>query len=114
VILFTGVCRKVIKKTQSKINYKRLTESEIATITKVVSAYDSNANVYLFGSRVHDNLRGGDIDLLIISKTLKLIDKINIKIELSDLLGLPKVDLILKQSPDNPFARRAIEEGVLL
>ena len=42
----------------------RLTPDEIAAIkTAAATAFGSTSVVRLFGSRVHDELRGGDIDL---------------------------------------------------
>jgi predicted nucleotidyltransferase len=44
----------------------RLTAQEIDAIkTAAAEAFGADAVVRLFGSRVHDHLRGGDIDLLI-------------------------------------------------
>jgi len=44
----------------------RLTKDQIQHIKKhVLSIYGKNAHVYLFGSRINDNEKGGDIDLYI-------------------------------------------------
>ncbi len=44
----------------------RLTDHEVRAIkTAACEAFGDTAKVRLFGSRVHDNRRGGDIDLLI-------------------------------------------------
>ncbi len=44
----------------------RITEQEAAAIKRVTAEVAGHgAKVYLFGSRTHDNLRGGDIDLLV-------------------------------------------------
>jgi predicted nucleotidyltransferase len=48
----------------------RLTASEIAAIREEVGRLDPKAEVYLYGSRVDDTARGGDVDLLVISETL--------------------------------------------
>ncbi len=45
----------------------RLSEIEQKTIKESVSAFDKQAKIVLFGSRVRDAARGGDIDLSIIS-----------------------------------------------
>ena len=45
----------------------RLKDFEIRAIKEAVRSMDSKAKVYLFGSRVDDTKKGGDIDLLIIS-----------------------------------------------
>jgi predicted nucleotidyltransferase len=84
----------------------RLSPSEIADIKKTVTRYDSAARVFLFGSRVNDNLSGGDIDLLIESKLLGFSDKISILADLKDLLGDQKIDILITPSVEkdkNPF-----------
>jgi len=48
----------------------RLTNKEIDTIKNSVLALDADTRVYLFGSRIDDAKRGGDIDLLIESNIL--------------------------------------------
>ena len=55
----------------------RLKDFEVQAIKDAVNSMDRDAVVYLFGSRVDDNKRGGDIDLIIISS--KLILEISIK-----------------------------------
>lgn len=45
----------------------RLQIEEKQAITDAVKKFDGKASTYLFGSRVDDTKRGGDIDILVIS-----------------------------------------------
>ncbi len=92
----------------------RLNKFEISTIKKTVSALDCHAKIYLFGSRVNDTKRGGDIDLLIISDQLGFKDKRAIRMELHRLLGEQKIDITIVADTTTPFSKIAMEEGILL
>ena len=48
----------------------RLDPDEIEILKESLKDLDKEAKIYLFGSRVNDDLKGGDIDLLVISKKL--------------------------------------------
>lgn len=55
----------------------------------------ADAEVYLFGSRVNDNQRGGDIDILIIGKRrLSGQEKRDIKIAIQKRFGEQRIDLV--------------------
>lgn len=75
----------------------RLTKQQTETIVQTVARLAGmGAAVYLFGSRLNDQTKGGDIDLFIESDTqLSLIDRAHIKMELESQLGLP-VDIVSK------------------
>ena len=73
----------------------RLTSHEQQTIRQTISRYDPRARILLFGSRVDDQKRGGDIDLLVITQTLGFSDKLNILADLHQQLGEQKIDLLL-------------------
>jgi predicted nucleotidyltransferase len=75
----------------------RLTKEQIYTINQAVSRLaGTEAIVHLFGSRLNDQAKGGDIDLLIESDLpLSLIQRAKIKMELESQLGLP-VDIVSK------------------
>ncbi len=49
----------------------RLSIDEVKLLKKTLYQLSTNAELYLFGSRTNDNRKGGDIDLLIVSKDLK-------------------------------------------
>ena len=72
----------------------RLTQQEQDVIRQVINISDQNAKVYVFGSRIDDTAKGGDIDLLVISDLLTIDDKISIKLALYKHLGEQKIDLV--------------------
>lgn len=92
----------------------RLSQYEIRSIKDVVYSLDSNAKIYLFGSRVYDDKRGGDIDLLIISNKLTSKDIRKARLSLYDKIGEQKIDVVIAKDLSKPFTRIAVEEGVLL
>ncbi len=92
----------------------RLTPSEISIIKKVIHGMDPDARIHLFGSRIRDELKGGDIDLIILSEKLKLLDKLKIRYLLKEKLGERKIDLILTSKPGNAFTRISLKESILL
>ena len=66
----------------------RLTQEQIRLIAQTVSRWaGEGVEVYLFGSRLNDQARGGDVDLLVESDApLSLIQRAQIKMELESRL----------------------------
>lgn len=98
----------------------RLTQSQADAIRKAVQEiYGNNSHLLLFGSRVDDTKRGGDIDLLISpdeeSGNHTLMDKIELLGRLEKELGERKIDIVI-ESPDDQRAivRIAHETGIPL
>jgi len=83
----------------------RLTKSEIEIIVVVAKKYfGSTVRVFLFGSRVDDFKKGGDIDLFIKTdnENQMTIDlKIQFLVELKSLIGDQKIDVVI----DNEVTR---------
>jgi len=73
----------------------RLTPTQIDTINSTAQAVlGERARVWLYGSRLDDDLRGGDNDLLIESvPKASVMDKARIKYQLETALALP-VDVL--------------------
>ena len=66
--------------------------------------YGKNSEVWLFGSRVDDNKKGGDIDLFVETKENKnLKDKLKFLVELKKKIGDQKIDLIIKTPKSNNY-----------
>ena len=76
----------------------RLTENEIEVIKQTAEQiFGRDTHVYLFGSRAFDDKKGGDIDLLIktrskLSATLK--NKLLFIVQLKMKLGDQKIDVV--------------------
>jgi predicted nucleotidyltransferase len=98
----------------------RLDEKTRDIIKKeVASQLGAEAIVRLFGSRVDDTQRGGDIDLLIDSGCV-LAQRIQIECRLAARLyiklGGRKVDVLIKDalSPPLPIHEQALRNGIVL
>jgi predicted nucleotidyltransferase len=84
----------------------RLSDHEIASILKTArQIYGNDVQVYLYGSRVDDTKKGGDIDLLITSSEsdanlLNLENKLNFLAELQDKIGDQKIDVVYVNIPE--------------
>jgi len=92
----------------------RLSQIERNAILAAIGAQDPQADVYLFGSRVDDSARGGDIDLLVLSRRIDLMTRLDILGDLHRRLGERKIDLLVYPDLGQPFARIAAAEGVRL
>ena len=92
----------------------RLSKVEIEAIHEVVYKLDPHSKIRLFGSRVNDNARGGDIDLLIISHILTYRDKLLIRSRIKERLGNRKIDIIITKKADTIFIQHALNNSVLL
>ncbi len=98
----------------------RLKQFEINSIIKhFKDIFPSGDNIWLFGSRVDMQKRGGDIDLYIETK-LSAQDAYNAKINLvnniCDDIGDQKIDVVLNVLSTNdilPIYNKARKEGVL-
>ena len=70
--------------------------------------------MFIFGSRANPDLRGGDIDILVISDAIDWRIRRKIRVELLKKLGDRKIDLIVanRENLEDPFVKLAIEEGI--
>ncbi|MDT7835856.1 nucleotidyltransferase domain-containing protein [Aquabacterium sp. OR-4] len=95
----------------------RLTTPQINTIRHLVrSRMGHDARLWLFGSRLDDARRGGDVDLLAEpARPVELAQWLACRSALADALDL-KVDLLLRQphEPEQPIHRIARSTGVAL
>jgi predicted nucleotidyltransferase len=88
-------------------------QAEIAV--RVIRKYFADAAVWLFGSRVDDNRKGGDFDFYIETQLPDIaLPMARARGELSDSLGM-KVDLAVNNhTGDKPIFRIAKASGIRL
>lgn len=94
----------------------RLRAEDIQLILRAArEVYGGGVEVYLFGSRLDDAKRGGDIDLLVRTAGEKkgVLARIRFIAKLKQLLGDRKIDVI-GDHEDSPVAQEALKKGVLL
>jgi uncharacterized protein len=94
----------------------RLSVTEISAIREEIGRLDPKAEVYLYGSRVDDTARGGDVDLLVVSDKLAFRDVLRLRTGILDRIGWQQLDLIVRRRDqlDEPLATAARETGVKL
>jgi predicted nucleotidyltransferase len=93
----------------------RLTDQQAQLIKNRVRRYfGANTKVWLFGSRVDDGRKGGDVDLYIEPEFADLTSELKCKIDLEDDLDL-HVDLVINLTgKDDPIYGIAKNEGIRL
>lgn len=93
----------------------RLKKEEIAVFKKSLSSLTSEYKLYLFGSRVDDTKKGGDIDLLVVSKTLTKRDLRKVRCDFYKHFGEQKIDIVLDDgSFETTFARMIMPKAIEL
>lgn len=94
----------------------RLTPDQAEAIRhRIRSCMGSRARIWLFGSRVDENRRGGDVDLFVEPESATSLEsRLLCKSALADALDL-NVDLVVQQpGRDLPIYRIAKQSGVPL
>ena len=95
----------------------RLSLFEIKTIIKYKNEiFGDSAKIYLFGSRIDDTKKGGDIDLYI--EAVNIDDVFTKKIEflssIQQIIGEQKIDLVFAKDENRAIEIEAKTKGVVL
>lgn len=100
----------------------RLSQDEREKLIRLFAEYlngFSDATVYLFGSRVHPEQKGGDLDLLVLSQqAAPLAHDLTkrLRMAIKEALGDQQVDILISPEPrandQMPFIRLALLESV--
>jgi hypothetical protein len=95
----------------------RLTPYETASIKKAFFEIFEGGKIFLFGSRVDDTQRGGDIDLYL-CPARKFDDerkrKIRFLVKLDEYIGEQKIDVVIAKDPNRLIEQVAKRDGVEL
>lgn len=95
----------------------RLTKYERDAIKKAFLETFLGGHIYLFGSRVDDSKRGGDIDLYLcpsVEFDNERERKIQFLIKLDESIGEQKVDVVMAKNYNRLIEREALKTGVEL
>jgi predicted nucleotidyltransferase len=102
----------------------RLTSPEVTGMIKGISVFllGQKAELKLYGSRVNDNLKGGDIDLLLIvtdekTKITLLKQKPEILVSIKNYLGEQRIDLKIATTAElrsDPFLQIIAPQAITL
>ena len=91
----------------------RLSEKEISIIRDTVFDIFGSAQIYLFGSRLDESKKGGDIDLFIISNEHNLLEKkIKALAKLKRILHKP-IDIVLHKDFDRIIEQEALQGKII-
>ena len=94
----------------------RIDKSQVECLKSLIISIVPEAKVYLFGSRVDDDKKGGDIDLRILAnRRLDFKDKAKIEMGFFSKFGEQKLDLVsFEFSQQDSFKQIALSKGVEL
>jgi len=92
----------------------RLSEKEIKLIKHTVKHLFGEAVVYLFGSRLDDSKKGGDIDLYLVTKECDNLfsKKRKLKLLLEEALYKP-IDIIIASDHNRPIDKEGLQ-GIVI
>lgn len=94
----------------------RLNSKEITSIRHILGELDPAGQIYLFGSRVDDSRKGGDIDIFLnASRIIELKTQLTIQYRLTTACNT-HVDLLVKNPNQSmqPIHEIALETGIKL
>ena len=94
----------------------RISDEQIKQLKKNILSVLPNAAIYLFGSRVDDNKKGGDVDVMVLAdRELGWKEKSLIKYEYFEKFGEQKIDIVsFLFNEIDPFKQITMEEGIKL
>lgn len=102
----------------------RLTDAQVHALISGLTPFIHGAHVELrlHGSRVHDHLKGGDIDLLILTDQVGVADNLLglkhvLLSHMKKFIGDQKIDLLIaakEDIPQDPFLTLIVPDSIVL
>lgn len=95
----------------------RISKNDLKTLKSTIKKHIYDAEIILFGSRIDDNRKGGDIDIFVETKyNITLKDELKILSELEKNGISRKVDLIIKTpfKKEQSIFKTILKEGIHL
>ena len=93
----------------------RLSSAEIKNLKASIASLDTQASLYLFGSRADMTKRGGDIDILLISEHINKNDLHKIRWNFFEEFGEQKIDIVTNETDKHtPFVKMIFPKAVKL
>lgn len=94
----------------------RLNQHYVQTIKESFNVVFKSGEIYLFGSRVDDTKKGGDIDLYLVvdDKTELFRKKLKFLAKIKKVLGEQKIDIVFNTDTTRLIEKEAKQWGIKL
>lgn len=94
----------------------RLSAEAINVIQDAFLRVFEKGDLYLFGSRVDDTRKGGDIDLYVVADQQNRLGekRIDFLAQIKYKIGDQRIDLVIDRGTKRPIDKIATSEGILL
>ena len=93
----------------------RLRQQEVKVLKETLYKLSSQAKLYLFGSRVDDTKKGGDINLLVVSQDFDREKLRKLRLEFFKYFGEQKLDIVVDDGKfEDPFHKLILKKAIIL
>ncbi|MDP2230733.1 nucleotidyltransferase domain-containing protein [Methylotenera sp.] len=94
----------------------RLSAEAVNVIQDAFLRVFEKGELYLFGSRVDDTRKGGDIDLYVVTDQQNRLGekRIDFLAQIKHKIGDQRIDLVIDRGTNRPIDKIATSEGILL
>jgi len=109
-------CKKSLTKSNhpNEVSGMRLSQEKIANLKGSISRILPHSDIYLFGSRVDNEEKGGDIDIMILAdRTLDFREKGEIEKSFFKEFGEQKLDIVSFDYEDSSSFKDYVLQGAV-